>query len=154
MSLEVQTMTITGLAEQIIRDNVVNPDTNLGSRALTELQKPFRGQTLSRAQAAFREATAAGETGLPNFTIDDDVIAWYLNREGYKSATVRANEIRLVQIANEIQSRTGERNRKQANLDAQSASATPAMIAALQAEIDAIDAAIDALEAEQAEIEQ
>lgn len=149
MTITVPSVQITGTQEAIIRDNVENPDTNLGERALTQLVAPFRSATLQRAQAAYRETfNADAEAVLPNMLNDAAVIEWYLAREGYKDATERAQQARVGQIGNEIASLTSERGRHEQRRAALPQDAAQDLVDSINATIEALTAQITALIAE------
>lgn len=144
MTIVVPEVTITGLQEKLIRDNVANPDSDLGSRALTQLVAPYKQQTLQRAQQAYRAAHAADPSQtLPNFLDDTAVIEWYLATDGYKNATQREAEAAAIRAQAELQSLTAERSRHERKL----AGATAEMRPAIQATIDALTDQIEALQA-------
>lgn len=136
---------VTGLMAKIVRDNVANPDTELGARALTQIMAPYKQQTLSRAQQAYRTAYAENpdDATLPNMLNDAAVIEWYLARPDYKDATVRENEQKAIQVNAEITSLTSQRTAHENKL----ATATESEVAGIQNIIDALDARIAALSA-------
>lgn len=149
MTISVPAVDITGLQEQVIRDNVDNPDSNLLARALAQLVAPYQSASMSRAEQAYREAFAADPTQtLPNMLDKEAVLAWYFARNEYRDATQRAAAARVGEIGNEIQSLTAERNRHQGRLDRIADPAATDLKASIQATISSINAQISALAAE------
>jgi len=153
MAITVSQIVISGAQEALIRDNVANPDTDLGSRALALLTAPYRAATLSRAQAHLKEATEAGESGLPNFYNSDQVIDWHLTHADYKDETTRSNEARIVTIGHQLASLTAEKSRHTARLAQLTGDSNAAQRAAVVQTIEGIDAEISALTAEKNALE-
>lgn len=144
MTLNVAAMTITGLEEQLIRDNVANPETQLGARALAQLSAPYKQATLQRAESAYQMAYAADPTAaLPNYLDKAAVIQWQVTHPDYKTATQRENAQRVTVIDREIESLTREKTQQEGKLaaeqDIQTASALSAMVEALAAKIAVLD---------------
>lgn len=133
---------VTGLMAKIVRDNVANPDTELGARALAKIMEPFKQDTLRRAEAAYNKAHAEGHKAeLPNWLDKDDIIQWYLAQPDYKDATVRENEQKAIQVNAEIASLVSQRTAHENKL----ATAAESEVAGIQNIIDALDARIAAL---------
>lgn len=145
MTLPIAAMSITGLEEQLVRDNVANPETQLGIRALAQITQPYKQATLQRAEAAYQAAfTADASAALPNYLDKAAVIQWYITSPDYRDATQRENAVRVATIDREIESLTrekaGQETKLAAEQDIKTASALAAMIEALTAKIDALNA--------------
>ena len=145
---------ITGLDEQLIRDNLDNPDAQLLAKALECLMAPYRSATLDRARRAYTEASAADPTAtLPNWTDEEGMINWYVGGRAYRNATARAAVARLAHIGNELGSLQSDKTRYSARLKQLAGSSNIEFIATVRATIDSLDGQIAALTAEQSELE-
>lgn len=102
MSIVVKGIEITGLNEALIRDNVIDPDTELVERALQDIIGRYRGASLSRAEAAYQAAYRDNPGAqIPNFLDKDAVLEWYFATEAYKDATIRQAEQNLARVTRE-----------------------------------------------------
>ena len=146
MTISVPAVDITGIQEQVIRDNVDNPDSNLLARALAQLVAPYQSQSMNRAEQAYREAFAADPAQtLPNMLDKEAVLAWYFARDEYRDATQRAADSRKAQIPNEISSLQAELNRHRRRLEALADDASAEITASIEKTISGIEDQIDAL---------
>lgn len=134
---------ITGTQEDLIRDNVVNPDTELVVRALQLLMQPYQAATLSRAKSKYQAAYQANpeDVTLPNFLNDNAVTNWYLSQEDYQDATQKVEASRVANLTSRITQLTTQLD----HLNNQKIGAGQDVLTTLNASIAGIEAEIENL---------
>ena len=73
--------------EALIRDNVVNPESGIASRAPESLTQQYENASYFRATVQYAISAEAGETKLPHYTNRQAMIAWLTTRTDYRNAT-------------------------------------------------------------------
>lgn len=143
-------VTIEGVQESLIRDNVIDADGSLLDRAFAQLIGPFKTATYNKAKELWMEV--AHSESVPELKDEDAMIAWYLSRPGYKDADMveaervaaeaaAAEEVRQAKIA-ELNDRIAA---VQENLDHELTDPESTQVESLQTQIAELEAERDAL---------
>lgn len=86
------TVTIDGIAESVVRDNVTGIDQDLLTRVVEQMTTPYMSATYAKAKKVWEEV-AHVET-VPPIADKEAVINWYISRPDYKDAdTVEAERV-------------------------------------------------------------
>jgi len=153
--IDLGNVTIDGVNESLIRDNVAGVDVDLLDRAIEQLVAPYRSATLGKARTKWTEV-AHTET-VPAYNDDDAMIDWYVGRDDYKDAdAVEAERVeaerqaKIAAIDEQIFDLQGKLAAVQANLDHELTDPESGQVESLQAQVADIETEIAQKEAEKA----